>query len=125
MIHFLLQDPQPWFSAEAANYFGAFAGAGIGVLGGLFGAMCGILVPKGKGRAIILPAMLLFAVCGLGLLAVGLIALFKGQPYVIYYPFLLIGFLLACLFGTLYPVLRKRYAAAEQRQIEADALRRS
>ena len=61
---------------------------------------------------------------GIGALGVGLYALATGQPYHVWYPFALMGFILAVVLGSLLPVVRRRYAQAEQRRIDAEALRR-
>jgi len=125
MMEFLMQDPEPWFSPEFGNNLGAYAGSGIGILGGIVGSLCGVLVPKGKGKHILLPLMLAFAVLGVLLLLTGIVAMVLSQPFNVYFTFLLIGFILATVFGTLTPVMRKLYRVAEERQLEADALRRS
>jgi len=125
MIELLLQDPEPWFSPEIGNNLGAYAGSTIGVLGGILGGLCGVLVPKGKGKHIVLPLMLAFAVLGVLLLLTGIVAVVLSQPFSVYFTFLLIGFILATVFGTLTPVMHKLYRVAEGRQLEADALRRS
>ncbi len=120
-----MQDPEPWFSPEFGNNLGAYAGSGIGVLGGLLGGLCGVLVPRGKGKNVVLPLMLAFAVLGVLLLLTGIIAVVLSQPFTVYFTFLLLGFVLTTVFGTLTPVMHKLYRAAEERQMEADALRRS
>ncbi|PCJ54476.1 MAG: hypothetical protein COA70_04960 [Planctomycetota bacterium] len=126
MIELLLQtDPTPWFSAETANLFGGFGGAGIGVIGGSLGAAAGVLAPKGKGRGIVLGGMIIFAVVGVITLIIGVVAVSGGQPYHVWYPMVLLGAMLAGLFGGLTPVIRKRYSEAEARRLDADALRRS
>jgi hypothetical protein len=116
---------QPWFSDP--NTFGALYG---GIVGGVGGTLCGVLgglagslAPKGKGRTWILgiwKAMIAFG--GVNLL-VGIAALASGQPYAIWYPFLLCGFILSVVMGALYPVLLRRYEEAEQRRIEAASFR--
>ncbi|MHC4838064.1 MAG: hypothetical protein ACYTF3_07755 [Planctomycetota bacterium] len=126
MIDLLLQqDPEPWFSPETANLVGAIGGAGVGLIGGTIGAMCGMMVPKGKGRGVVLPLLLGFAILGGLLLILGIVAVSTGQPYEVWYPLALLGFILAVVFGCLYPGIKRLYAQAEQRQLEADALRRS
>ena len=118
-------DPTPWFDARMSNLIGGFAGAGIGILGGTFGAAVGMMAPKAKGRAIILGCMLGAAILGACVFVVGIVAVSLGQPYHVWYPMVLLGALLAGLFGGLRPVIRKRYQEAEARRLDADALRRS
>jgi membrane protein implicated in regulation of membrane protease activity len=69
--------------------------------------------------------MALFIVAGVAHLAVGLAALIARQPYAIWYPFLLFGVICTVVMGPLYPVVRRRYEDAEQRRIDAEALRSS
>ena len=82
------------------------------------------MAPKGKGRTFVLGAFTLMFVIGVGHLVVGLYVLSVGQPYGIWYPLVLIGFLLTVLFTALKPVVRKRYDEAEARRMEAAAFRR-
>ncbi len=115
---------EPWFNP---NTFGALYGA-IGVggsLGGLLGAAAGILAPRGKCRTLILGAMVVLVAIGVVQLVLGIIALTSGQPYGIWYPMLLCGVIMTFVIGGLIPVVRMRYAQAEQRRIEAEAIRRA
>jgi len=94
------------------------------MLGGLLGALTGWLAPQGKGRSLVLGAFTLMIAVGLIHLAVGLYAVLSGQPYAIWYPLLLIGFILSVVMGALRPVARKRYEEVEARRMEAAVLRR-
>lgn len=119
-----LADAEPWFSEEFAIYFGSFGGAAIGVLGGVLGGAAGMLAPKGKGRSFILNSMLGLGCLGVAFLLTGVVAVLMSQPYVIFYPFLLLGLILTSVMFAVRPAIRKRYAEAEQRKLEAAALRR-
>ena len=121
----LIADPTPWFDAETGNLIGALVGAGIGVIGGTLGAVAGTLSPKGKGRNFIIRGMMTMAGFGFITLVVGVIAVIGGQPYHVWYPMVLLGGMLAGLFGGLTPLICKRYNEAEARRLDADALRRS
>ena len=126
MIEFLIaQDPTPWFSAQASAFFGGYGGGAVGLLGGCIGVAAGTLAPKGKGRSAVLGSMAVFAVLGVLSLLTGLTALVFGQPYHVWYPLLLLGVIPAGVMGGLIPVVRRRYAEAEQRRLDAAALRRS
>lgn len=114
-----------WISEETAIYLGAYGGAGLGVLGGILGGIGGPMAQKGKGKGPILASFTTVAVLGVLLLVTGVVALVAGQPYVIYYPFLLLGLIASAVFGGLIPVMRKHYRMAEQRKMEAEALRRA
>jgi hypothetical protein len=115
----------PWFDpALFGTWFGILVGGVGGTLGGLLGAVAGTLAPRGKGRAFVLGGMRAFSVMGLLLAVFGLAALLCGQPFFIWFFPLFFGADLALLFVVLTPVVRRRYAEAEERRLEAEALRR-
>lgn len=125
MIDLLLQGADgAWFDNSEAGLVGGIGGAAVGVLAGVYGALTGVLAPRGIGRRAMLTAhviLIVLGVCGLG---VGVYALAAGQPYHVWYPFVLMGFVLTAVLGGLLPVVRRRYDEAEQRRIDAEALRR-
>ena len=115
---------EPWWDVNTFGaLYGSIAGGGLGTLGGLWGALGGVLAPKGKGRAVVLGlGWLLFAV-GVSQLAFGLYALAAGQPYGIWYGPCLTGVIIPVVVGSLIPVVRKRYAEAEDRRMQAEGFR--
>ena len=58
-------------------------------------------------------------------LILGLYALLAGQPYGIWYGPLLCGTIYTTVVGGLIPAVRLRYRQAEERRLEAEALRKS
>jgi hypothetical protein len=68
--------------------------------------------------------MLLVAIGG-AMLVTGIVGVVMGQPYHVYFPLLLAGFILVCVLTPLLPVIRMRYAQAEHRRLDADSMRRS
>jgi hypothetical protein len=115
----------PWFDPnEFGMWFGILAGGVGGSRAGLFGALAGTLAPQGKGRTCVLGAMGAFLGMGLVLVALGLVALVCGQPFGIWFWPVFAGADCALLFGLLTPVIRRRYAEAEERRLEGEALRR-
>ena len=114
---------EPWFSEQMAGLYGGLLGGVGGSLGGLYGGLAGWLAPRGKARELILGVHWSFILLGLAALGVGLAALFDGQPYHVWYVFVLPGVLLVVLFGALLPVIRQRYREAEERRITAEDLR--
>lgn len=112
-----------WWTAQTGTYIGAFGGAALGVFAGLLGACAGMLAPRGRGRAFVLGSMAALASIGAVALIIGLIALIGGQPRHVYSPLCLLGGLLAVIIGPLLPVIRLRYAQAEQRRLDAADLR--
>ena len=114
-----------WWNATSGNYFGAFGGTGLGVLGGILGPMIGILAPKGSCKVLVMSLMgLMILVCAV-LLGAGLFAVTQGQPRHVWYPLILIGGIGVFVLTPLSFVVRLRYREAEQRKLEAESLRRS
>lgn len=116
---------EPWFDPiRFGALYGAIGGGALGGLGGILGAAAGYFAPRGKGRSVILGAFAGLAVVGILHIVVGVYALVSGQPYGIWYALLLTGAILTIVMGALFPVVRKRYAEAEARRIDAAVLRR-
>ena len=121
MIPHLLADA--WWSTQQTVWIGALGGSALGIMGGLIGTLAGIFAPRGKGRALILGLMgVVFIVC-VGILILGVVALILVQPYAVWYPCLLIGFIGTVVVGSLIPVVHMAYRQAEQRQLDAQSLR--
>jgi hypothetical protein len=117
---------EPWFDPiRFGVLYGAIGGSALGVLGGVLGAASGYLAPRGRGRGVILGAFTILLIVGLLHLVVGIYAFISGQPYSIWYPLVLIGVILTAVMGGLLPVVRKRYAEAEARRVNAAVLRQS
>ena len=120
----VMSEVEPWFDP---NRFGAIYGSSVGVLGGLFGAtiggLAGTMVKQGKGRKLVLGLMWGMFALGLANVAFCGIALACGQPYGIWYGAAVGGGVMTMLPLFLIPVLRKQYAIAELRKMEASDLR--
>jgi Ca2+/Na+ antiporter len=122
MILMLMTDA--WWSGANSGMIGGLFGAGIGILGGFVGSLVGILAPRGVGRSFVLGGIfLMILTCVLSLIT-GLFALLlAGQPWHVWYPLVLLGAIGIVVFGCLFPVVTRLYRHAEQRQLEASALR--
>lgn len=103
----------------------AIGGAALGASCGVLGALAGVLAPRGKGKAIVIGGMFVMVAIGVSSLVTGAVVAFGGAPYIVYYPLLLIGFVLSVVTGPLIPVVRRRYREADVRRLEAAALRHS
>ena len=114
----------PWWSEATATYLGAFGGAGIGILGGVYGGVAGVLASKGKARGAVLGTHVVLLGLGILSLLAGIVAAVMGQPYHVMFPLLLIGIVLTFVMGPLLPVMRRAYLQADQRRLEAEAIRR-
>ena len=115
---------EPWFElGKFGALYGSIVGGGGGTLCGLLGALSGSLAPRGVGRPWIVGSMYLMVAVGISQLAFGAYAWFAEQPWGIYYGPLLAGFILSVVMGSLIPVVKLRYRQAEERRLEAAALR--
>jgi hypothetical protein len=109
----------PWWSAQHSIWIGALGGSGVGLLGAILGPAMGILIPKGKGRAFILPSLLVMAILGGCVEVVGIAAVIQRQPYHVWYPLVLLGAICLCVMLPLYFVAKARYRAIEVNRMEA------
>jgi hypothetical protein len=94
-----------WWGERAAGLLGGGLGAFIGSLG----AIVGLLAGTGRARRLVLGTLKAMIVFGVLLFAAGIVAVLDYQPYAVYYPLLLPGFLSAVIPAILFPGLRKRY----------------
>jgi hypothetical protein len=115
----------PWWTDQEAGLIGGLAGSLLGVIGGTWGAVAGICAPRGKCKGFIYGVAAFIIGEGIISLLAGVAALLLAQPYFVYYPLILIGFLSTVCLGSLLPVLHKRYQEADKRRLEAEELRRS
>ncbi|MEQ8316673.1 MAG: hypothetical protein RIE77_12440 [Phycisphaerales bacterium] len=114
----------PWFTEQAAGFVGAVVGVIYGAgFGGLGGGIGGPLAAMGKARTLVVGTFAAGCAFGLALAATGLVALVLGQPWYVWFVFLLPGITGTLLFGLLTPIIRARYAHAEQRKLDAAAIR--
>lgn len=104
-----------WWSDQTGGLIGGILGSALGLLGALVGTLSGM----GRGRRFAVGTC--FAVIGLGVicLVVGVTAVVASQPYAVYYPLLLTGLMGTVIVGGVLPGIRKRFAQAELRRIEA------
>jgi hypothetical protein len=107
---------EPWFDA---NSYAWIPGTLLGVMGGLWGSLVGVLAPRGKAKGLVLGSLGLMLVCGAVLLVLGLTALLSGQPYGVWYGLLLAGVIGLVVLGSLTPVALSAYRQAENRKIQA------
>jgi hypothetical protein len=114
----------PWWSDTAAAWFGAIGGGGGGALCGLVGSVIGVLVPRGIGRRVIVPVCILMAGIGACALAAGVVAVAGGQPYHVFFPLLLTGFIVTAVMGGMSAMVIIAYRRIEERKMRAEELRR-
>lgn len=116
--------PAPWWTGQQGAWVGALGGSSVGLLGAILGPAMGVLVPKGKGRSIILPALLISVILGACIEGIGLFAVIQGQPYHVWYPLVLIGGIAFMVMLPLFFLARSRYRAAEINRMQAQDLLR-
>lgn len=112
-----------WWTAQQAGLIGGIGGGAIGMAGAMVGSLS-FLVVRGKAKPLMLGLFLAMIALGLCLLGAGVVALIQSQPYHVFYPLLLGGFIATCVFGALLPVILIRYRQADVRRLEAEQLRR-
>ena len=108
-----------WWSNSKMELVGSFLGSALGLFGALIGCLGGILAPQGKGRRFVMSLLVFSVVTGIVLLIAGLTALCLGQPYHVWYPLVMSGGICVVVVMFIFPALRRSYAQAERRRIEA------
>jgi hypothetical protein len=107
---------EPWFDP---NLYAWIPGTAIGVAGGILGSLVGVLAPRGKAKGLLKAAWGVVLLASVLVLAAGVIALAAGQPYGVWYGLGLAGLIGTFVFGPLYLMIDRWYAAAEERRIRA------
>jgi hypothetical protein len=103
---------------QKAGLWGGIAGGVVGSVG----ALIGILTSLGRARRVVSVATTGLVIGGTVAFIMGAIALARSQPYAVYYPLLLIGFLATVVPLGLRPSIRKRYDEIELRTMRAHDL---
>ncbi len=115
---------EPWFDSQAAGMIGATIGVVLGAgFGGIGGGLGGPLAAMGKAKGLVLGVFGLGLAIGVGLVLTGIVALLMGQPWHVWFVFLMPGVVAAVIFAGLLPMIRAQYARAEQRKMDAAAIR--
>jgi len=116
-----VDNPQPrptaeWFNArlfgEVLAIFWVFYGA-------LFVMLYCFLLPRGRGRRLVLGLIAFAAVVGVIVLVAGITALLCGQPFRIWFWFIHLGSITTLLFTVGFFVIRYQYKQAELRKMQA------
>jgi hypothetical protein len=110
---------QPWF--DAASY-AWIPGTVYGVVTGALGAVVGWLAWHGRARRFVLCTWTALWTAALLLLAAGIAALASGQPWAIWYAFLLPGVVGITVVGANFATILKRYREVEKRRLSSHDL---
>ena len=114
----------PWFSEQMAGIVGGGIGTFIGVVyGGIAGGVCGPLAGMGRAKPFVVGVFVSGIVLGVLLMATAIVALVLGQPWHVALTFGPAGGMLAMLMGLLLPVMLAQYDKADQRKLDAAAIR--
>jgi hypothetical protein len=108
-----------WFDNRTSGWIGSVMGCVVACFGALGGILAGFLMPRGKGRRLITGMFVFGIVVGAILLVVGMTALLSGQPYHVWYSFLLPGGIMIAVFSLVLPGIRKRYEQVELSKMQA------
>lgn len=109
------QSPSGWWAPRKGGWIGALGGSAMGLLGG----MVGLLVHLRAARQATFAVLYTLIGCGGLSLAAGIVALARAQPYEVYYPLLLLGFLCVIIPAALLPGIRRQYRDIELRRMQA------
>lgn len=110
----------PWFDP---NLYAWIPGTLMGVIGGgVGGPLIGALAPQGKCKSLVMGFLVVLVAASALLAVAAAVAWATGQPYGVWYGLGLPGVLGLVLFGSLAPVVRRRYRDAELRKVDAAGL---
>ncbi len=105
-----------WWPAKQ----GGMIGGTVGIFGGLvgcFGGLLGCLAGFGKARKFVLMTTKIFIALGMLLTITGIVAIACGQPFFVWYVFLLPGVMLTLIFSLNFPLIQRRYDDLEIRRM--------
>jgi hypothetical protein len=104
-----------WLPDRTATLAGAIAGSVIGMTG----ALIGVLTSLGRARRFVVATAKSLVLFGVLAFIAGIVAVTESQPYAVYYPLLLCGFLSAIVPLGIMPAIRRRYEEIELRTMRA------
>jgi len=108
-----------WFDP---NHYAWIPGSAYGVAAALMACLVAWFAPRGRARTFITRAWFVLLAVALALLVAGLIALAEGQPWGVWYAFLLPGAIGTLVVGANSYVIAKTYREVEQRHLAAKDL---
>ena len=110
---------EPWFDP---NNYAWIPGTAYGIAAAWMGAVVGFNVPKGKKRGFILKAWFTLWAIAVVLMIAGVVAVAAGQPWGVWFAFLLPGVIGTLVVGANSVVIIRSYRVVEQRRLAAKDL---
>lgn len=104
-----------WWGNRTAGWLGGVLGPLIGIMGAIVGTLSGL----GRGRKVAIGICWFSIVFGIVCLVAGIVAVAMSQPYVVYFPLVLIGVLSTVIMSSVLPTIRKKFEEVELRRMEA------
>ena len=110
---------EAWFDP---NSYAWIPGTAYGVIAGGLGGLVGVLLPKGRATRFLVRAWFALWALAVALLLVGLVALANGQPWGVWFGFLLPGVIGTLVVGANSVVILATRKKVEQRRLAAKDL---
>jgi hypothetical protein len=110
---------EPWFDP---NHYAWIPGSAYGVTAGLFGGLVARLASRGHAKNLVLGAWIALWAVAIVLLGIGVVALIQGQPWGVWYGFLLPGSIGTLVVGANSFVVLRSYKTSEERRLAAKDL---
>src|SRR2546428_748635 len=104
-----------WWSERSGTLVGAVLGSFVGVVGAIIGVLSG----RGRARRLVVALLVGMIAVGGCLVLAGAAAASSSQPRYVWYPLLVIGGASGLIGLVILPAMRRRFAPAELRPIEA------
>ena len=101
------------------GHWAGAAGGAFGILGGLWGAIAGILASRGRARNFVLAGTTIIAAASGLMLLSGAALYLRGAAWPIWFPAVNIGLVGLLVFGIGFFIIRQRYEESEQRRMLA------
>ncbi len=113
---------EPWFTHSQAGLYGGIGGSLIGLWGALVGCLSGWLIPRCRGRGLLLGLLAAGAAVGAVLAAAGVAAVAAGQPVYVCYALGYTGAMLLFFGVGGWFLTRHRYRVVEEHKMASQNL---
>jgi len=111
----LMASPGQWWGIGGGALVGAIGGALLGCLG----ALVGVLAARGKAKPVVTGLLRAGVAVGIVMVVAGAVATAVSQPFWVYFPLLLIGFICGVVSLSVNRSVRRRYEELELRKMDS------